>query len=862
MWKVMPGPNQITAFQNPTAEIEYLLEMPPSVLSDTRRKRLLVLQAFAEGHADQTIAARCKMSSEGVRKIRREVSAKGLPAVIAKLHSILAKKSAFVTTPRRRRGAPRAKSLRSAFSAAAARAETIITLASVILASDVQIAIIGVQSPNQTKRVGKDDAMPLVPGDGGTLPALRDAVREPIAPRWTRGQIDEWIRRPFLFLPSADPPANTARLLTWSLPSLASRFRKNWNFLVIGKGEPKTLDRTVSRIAKGRNTETFVLTSESLTTHLEAVLHTLRIRLNFRGLLPTLEGLLDASAEWRERLRATSAFTWHSNERQAIAGVKGRMVDFYVRATGGYLLDLTSHVHRSIATRATFKVTTIPTAPSIEVLKTEPDGDPVLNYSPFPGVEMAFQTVPPISAVEAMGLLAECKAAARFEYAVRLKPDQRAWLRVPYELLSPKQNSCGAPLEIGVVSLARQFIFPAPSETDAELQRHAEKLKRRGRVVAADQNNDGPMLVFSSEALLDGIYSAFALNRYGDRISQINGHEAWWSNLISGPVSASEFHRFSPVGFLFNPPYHFSDAELNGTSATEEMRQRLRNCVIPEYAACSGGLQQRNSGCLFPGYRREDAFKKLLTAFDADFLLREIAESDWKKLMLDSSRWTTAVHELVNAEYFPCGQPDTAKILQTIRLDFRPSGVRFRDLVPGWAIQARSAFESSGRILRHALENAQRLALSGLRPLAVASMSRTQILKSWKSFLGQTIRGRIEAEQPKRSQVSVAKFESFGEDLGADELRVQEDAVETVRILVEAVLKNGADEAASRKFGALAFEINREEWNEALKRIEESGKPRTYILGVLKALKLARDNPAKTPAGLARIGQQLNALRT
>jgi hypothetical protein len=193
-----------------------------------------------------------------------EIQTDGLDSVIDKIRTAVCRRSNVAARIPGPRGAPRATSLRKAISAKLLRFEPIITLASLFLARDVQIAVIGVQSaaPKARKRVEKAKSPTGL--DTETSKEVREIAERPITPNWTRGYIDEWIRRPFLFLPKEPLLEPAASVRAVDLQPLEKRFRDHWTVVVLAHGQAKPLRRAVELLGERRETNVVPVTAGSL----------------------------------------------------------------------------------------------------------------------------------------------------------------------------------------------------------------------------------------------------------------------------------------------------------------------------------------------------------------------------------------------------------------------------------------------------------------------------------------------------------------------------------------------------------------------------------------------------------------------
>jgi hypothetical protein len=798
---------QIAATPQQQAEIANLLSLPDKVVSRRRRTRLKALAELIRGASVSEIVRSSGMGSEGLRKLRHETQLKGLDAILSNLRRLLTKKSETASRPPARRGAPGATSLTATITPRYLAGEPIVTLASLILSGNAQIAVLAVQVPRSKKKHSDETPQGIaIPNHSEIFTAVLNTVRHPLTPHWTRGWVDEWIRRPFLFLPKEDDLAGSAPIKVPFIPSLRVRFRERWKYIILTSGAADAVDRVVRRLVGGQTAEKILVEGCSLVQRLESVLYSLRVQLNWRGILPTLEGLIKAATDCRAQRRAARSLSWHTNERGAISGVKRRVADFQFRAATGYLLDLTSNAQRKISVQESFSLFKIGLRPKVAVRNTLPRDEQSLDYFPFPDFSVPVWIDSKRPPDQIAQLLQKLPKASAIEYAVRLKKDQRPWIRFPDELLENKRKWKAHP-EIGVVSVPRQQLFPVAHN----LQIYLETLTENGRVVTSVVHDDEPALLFHSPRLMQAIWSAFVHNRYGDRLGQIEGADSWRRYLFSSPVSEDVWPHgteaeFGRAGRLFEPAYHFSDTELQGLRVTADTRHRLHDCAVPDHAISPDGLEKRNSKCLYPGYTREQTFREMFVAFDADFLLREISGTEWRTLKADTNKWESAIHKVIRAEFFTTTNGtktvsdgvDLPKVLRTVDFHFRRKPGQLKSLIEGWTIQALDRFERSGRILRRAIENAQALSLAGKKPVPIAVVTHSEIWQDWKGFLGQCVRGNLEAESP-GTNVAIDE-NSLGEDNSASEQLQLRDDVRRVNDVLDRLWTHGPTEANCEVF--------------------------------------------------------------
>ncbi len=134
----------------------------------------------------------------------------------------------------------------------------------------------------------------------------------------------------------------------------------------------------------------------------------------------------------------------------------------------------------------------------------------------------------------------------------------------------------------------------------------------------------------------------------------------------------------------------------------------------------------------------------VLTEFDADFLLLGISAAITADMDEQATRWADKLRQIIIDHFYPAGSGgklDLALVRATV-----PSwtGAKDEDLTDGFN-DALAAFHGSRQrgFLRGAVENAQRLALAGYKPVVVVVETDEAILRSWRSYLGQRLRGKL-----------------------------------------------------------------------------------------------------------------------
>lgn len=140
----------------------------------------------------------------------------------------------------------------------------------------------------------------------------------------------------------------------------------------------------------------------------------------------------------------------------------------------------------------------------------------------------------------------------------------------------------------------------------------------------------------------------------------------------------------------------------------------------------------------YPGYDREVALRKTYANFDADFLIRKIDPRSWLSIQRFVRSFTALCNDAILKTYFPGPTPSPWRFRNTIPEKFRAKDLlnKYEDSLPSWGAEALPRFQPFPRVLRRAVENAQRFVLAGLPPSAVVVCTQEELMRSWKSYLG------------------------------------------------------------------------------------------------------------------------------
>ena len=799
-------------------EICRLLTLSASALSGTRRTRVSIIEALYDGFGPSEISRYYGVSREAVRKIRNQIRDDGLDVVLAKIARATDRKNVRNARPPRPRGRPKILTFRAALTRKQLRGEPVVALVSLVVAADAQVAVIGVREEAEDTNASPKGATPPL------LETILNAFNKPERVRWTRGYVDEWLRRPFLLLrwdvAACKREGKLPRCKHAYAPKVTGRFSVNWKFIVLQSGQDHVAQALTRRLMEGRSFKLLQCERRQVIAHLEEILYTLRITHNLRGLVPYLDNLTSLVWEWHGA-RCHEPLEWHATEEQTEEGLKNRIIDFHVREKMGALYDLTPTLLRSIPRSERFRIGAFRLKPKISLIDRDRRGDAFGVYEPFPGIEM------PLSiAAKKRGSLAKlekelrARLAARpksaaFEYAVRPAKRQRRWMYFTRFLLKKREHK-KFPDTIAIVLVPRHFLMPGSTVPLKKLVEWGRNNSRgRSSDVVKDQQGK-KTFIFRAPKLLSAIENAFRSGRYAGRLELLAGNEEWWRPALSGPsteiVIAGNRHReFGRVGELFPPFRCLSDEEL--AAATWYQRQ------------------------LDPSYNNQEILLNLYRALDADFLLREIDDADWEKIIRLIPRWSNHSRKIIKAGFFP------KKNLRREEFSKRlPGGIRSlawtdKDKAQRLATDALQTFELHPRILREIVENAQRCALENLPLTAIAVRTEAELRRDWERHFKLSVRQNVFGKRGRaRGTEKIDRFASS--DDVAEEIASREGENQICQVLSK-IGRGGSDDILLCEFANLAVTFGLKEWMHAYQQIETHASPAS-LKNLGKALKIVK----------------------
>ena len=268
----------------------------------------------------------------------------------------------------------------------------------------------------------------------------------------------------------------------------------------------------------------------------------------------------------------------------------------------------------------------------------------------------------------------------------------------------------------------------------------------------------------------------------------------------------------------------------------------------------------------------------LYKAFDADFMLRELAARDWKALIETAERWGDTVRREICKSLFP--ESRTGRVWQRSKnqgLAASFAGVKLdhvgvKLLVPkklrglvhnheaslrAWVFEALGKFEKASRVLRSAVETAQQFVLEGLEPKAIVVRTVSSIMQSWRVYFNRFIRQKLVPEEDRGEPA----MEEIPEHLVAPATSFNEDEVSDFCDTISKLAKPDDQPRLLDKFAELAQEMDKDTWVEVFARLEENQTSPHLIAWAKKAIQSFRSPGGELPETLQAVARDLERAR-
>jgi hypothetical protein len=722
-------------------EIQSLLEFSGAGIKGRLRKRLEVVLALNQGRTKASIIRELGISRPGIEGILKDFTQKGIQVLLSQAR----KKAKEGNNPAKRphAGRPGTDSLRE-FWDIQGKTEPVIALVSLILSANVQIAVIairGMQTPDATnpsaEKVGHSRRHLF---NKRLVKSVVDSFKEHEKPDWTDCNRDQELKHVFFTLRREILRASESEWNeSFQPPTLNERFGSGWRYVVVKAGDPGACEAATAILTKGiSRPEDSTCDSAEFLDRLESAFYHIRITQNIRGLFlcgQKAEGYIS------RKFDESPVFQWHVDKHSVLTALKSHLSRFWIFAAGGLCFDLAPKIPWCIPYYDRISMDILPIRPRLLVEQNPENPDEakvffklipqVVDFLCIPSTEIPSKLEKEFRA----RFKDHYKQLGKFEYIVRPTPEDRLSVKAPRHLLQPGAQASPYISPIAVISIPRQFLMPLSSMGLEDMAALAQKHRPDGGAVRVLGN-----LVFHCPRVLKEIEKAFRKNKYSDRICFVTR----WNSLMRRTLGDSDwdseewFDDVLPLWPGQKPIFYFSDAALEGRDQTPSTLARLKFAArLPMVASTQP-------------YNAIDCLQWTYSNYDADFLLREISDRGWKDMEPFIKIWKRTLLGLIIEKYGIAGDydeglsPSEKRILAAVPKHRREYAKERLEELKEWTMSAILPFlKSSERILRHAVENAQRFVLAGKSPEAVVVLSEEEVLQKWKYFLRKSLRGKL-----------------------------------------------------------------------------------------------------------------------
>jgi len=410
--------------------------------------------------------------------------------------------------------------------------------------------------------------------------------------------------------------------------------------------------------------------------------------------------------------------------------------------------------------------------------------------------------------------LKKTKGAVRFLYSAKSRSFD-GWLA----LINPDIREEDVPQDYDqtrAVLIPRHFVMTEPEFSLQKMNELSAALRDEGRgafereiTVAGGRQH---VFCFHAPDLLEGIQRAFVQNRYGDQLYELRLQLTRLSRDLGSADPEIPWKRMAVVQLNSErPSYWWLDPALDRMAGPDRWRWEALQ-AFQEVGTSNG----RDFNFMPPANDTvERGLKELLEDCDADFLLRGLSAEDRMALDYYAEKWTEALALFL-------APPDNVD---------KAIG---KDLV----IAALEVFcrHDRRRVIRMALETAQRCLLSGGDPIALVVETKDSIRRRWSVYL---------RERNKAGWLSpVDKSEDPNLDCAAFEAwqRTEDQSIEIRDLcsLVRYLVRKPQDSNFARSFAEEAAEAGEDVWREVLDLIAAGSDGARIKTAVERGLKLCR----------------------
>ena len=761
-------PRDITCTDHDLARIWQLLQTARPVLSRKRFRQLQMIEQLCLHRKGTEIAVSItpKVSPQAVNRLKQELLKPGvLASKLSEIETLIQTRLIQRNPPRRgQRGRPGYTAWDNLEEGVQVDDEPVLEIASVFLTPSVQHLVLAVRMPAPIH-----DLIRTPLADGMSLAYWSHVSGFDWMAAKVIGGLAEGVSRMEGDEPGIDP---------LSIRPLRARFPKDFTLYVLQQSlapVPVIPDRLQTDES---DRSTLPLESGvSLFLRLEQIIHAVREKYSCVGLLPCVRELFDEWLRW-ESESYRGAFVWHTDRGRVEEWLRRHRVSSTYLAAGGYLFDLRPALWQILPYRNHVNLGAIRVRTKVRTVSGGMGADPYkLVVQPLPETAVVLQDLAVNHSEDVAKKyredLRKSNPHARLIYAADTRKRN---LRFPPALTDALPGDQTSHREIegrAVVLVPRHYLLPAPAVNLESLASLTEPDSAEIRYMDVLQDNEERrILVGTVPSLIAGIEKSFLANRYGDAHREMLLYQERFRTAQSryrGQVDHLRVASLFQLDPFSGPYYHFSVPDLShlwpegpGLPPSDRpIYSRLAHRVNS-----LGKKHQRgdpeSENLRWPSGRGEyhphRTMLAVLTEFDADFLLLGISTAIRADMDEQAIRWADKLRQIIIGHFFPAGSGGKLNLALVRATVPSWTGAKDEDLTDGFNDALVAFYESRQRsFLRGAVENAQRLALAGYKPVGVVVETDEAILRSWRSYLGQRLRGKLSdlaahSHEPKRAE--------------------------------------------------------------------------------------------------------------
>lgn len=704
--------------------IEQLLR-EGKVRSAPKRRELTVLKLLDDGLSVAEVAAQVSRTEGRIRQIVRASTTDGIEALVTRMEKIYRERGVSTETSKpRRAGRPGHETLEAASNSREVGDLPVVEIGAIVFTRAFQMIVVSIRDrATRREKIGPGRSL------AAKVVAILDdhsLAEHPVV--WTTlvtfdsimADIFAGLREQLSQLDSAP-----AQQLTSMHPALAQ-----FQHLVLWAGDRAAMDEAAEELGLVAGKVYELPDAEALVLRLEQLLHLLRQKMSWIGLCPC-HWLLYDELNNAEESGFGEGFLWQVSDEIDFCLKRWYSVFTYF-AIQGWVFELAPPVWRSFPYKERTSAGALSHRSRIVVEDYQPDtGALRLTVHPLPEfnyqIRLNCSVDPEEMAQMGRQLVRTTPAATRFFYAARASTndDLRETIVLPAQFFS-ERDQARAKQGVGLTLVPRHLVTPPPPlpwrDCERAIGEIPPQVTRRKEIEALGQTEE--YLVLNAALLIDGLLEGW---RDGIYLKEF-GRMSWWQGELfrrvlrrAGPEPLGWLMRFAKLNF----------EPLAG-------------------GADSGPLE----AALSPSAEVGRALAALLENFDADFLVRYIPQRFADELDVAVSGWQAEVAAILaeaswaNGSSNQSGRPNRTASTKKRTVDLED----YRSLALGEFVA------NERRVVRMAIENAQRLHLAGLTPVAFAMIKIGDLLRRWEGFLSLRIRRKASDAS------AAAQFDEYDDD--------------------------------------------------------------------------------------------------